>query len=147
MTWPGVVFTVGLLLLAGAAALDLVAGVRWRRLVSVPYLLGAAGSVGLAVTGGAALAERPVYSVVRGVPRASWLSGGWPGGSWLDGWPAAGSWRIDGSPGTGFAALGLGADKLSGLFLVIAFAAAAAVSLAFASWAARRRFRRASIPA
>ena len=32
---------------------------------------------------------------------------------------------------------GLGADRLSGLFLVITFAAAAAVSLAFASWAAR----------
>jgi hydrogenase-4 component B len=137
VTWPGLVFTAGLLLLAGAAALDLVAGVRWRRLVSVPYLLGAAGSVGLAVTGGAALAERPVSSAVRGAARASWLSGGWPGGSWLAGWPAAGSWRVDGIPGTGFAAIGLGADKLSGLFLVIAFAAAAAVSLAFASWAAR----------
>ena len=32
--------------------------------------------------------------------------------------------------------LGLAADRLSGLFLVIAFGAAAAVSLAFASWAA-----------
>ena len=31
--------------------------------------------------------------------------------------------------------LGLAADRLSGLFLVIAFGAAAAVSLAFASWA------------
>ena len=31
---------------------------------------------------------------------------------------------------------GLAADRLSGLFLVVAFAAAAAVSLAFASWAA-----------
>ena len=137
MTWPGPVFSAGLLLLAGAAGLDLVAGVRWRRLVSVPYLLGAAGSVCLAMTGAAALAQRPVYVAGGGFPRANWLSGGWPGASWLNGWPAGGSWRLDGFAGPGFGTLGLGADRLSGLFLVIAFAAAAAVSLAFASWAAR----------
>ena len=125
MTWPGPVFTAGLLLLAGAAGLDLVAGVRWRRLVSAPYLLGAAGSVCLAVTGAAALAQRPVYVAFGGFPRARWLSGS---GSWgLDGWA---NWP-------GFGPLGLGADQLSGLFLVITFVAAAAVSLAFASWAAR----------
>jgi hydrogenase-4 component B len=135
VTWPGAVFTAGLLLLAGAAGLDLVAGVRWRRLVSVPYLLGAAGSVCLAVTGAAALAQRPVYEAGGGLPPpSSWLGSGGPGASLLDGWPGA-SW-LNGAAGPGFSPLGLGADRLSGLFLAITFAAAAAVSLAFASWAA-----------
>jgi hydrogenase-4 component B len=136
VTWPGLVFTAGLLLLAGAAGLDLVAGVRWRRLVSAPYLLGAAGSVCLAVTGAAVLAQRPVYEAGGGLPPpSSWLGSGGPGASLLDGWPGA-SW-LNGAAGPGFSPLGLGADRLSGLFLVITFAAAAAVSLAFAGWAAR----------
>jgi hydrogenase-4 component B len=136
VTWPSAVFTAGLLLLAGAAALDLVAGVRWRRLVSVPYLLGAAGSVGLAVTGAAALAERSVYSAGGGLPPpSSWPGRGGPGAALLDRWPGV-SW-LNGAAGPGFSPLGLGADRLSGLFLVITFTAAAAVSLAFASWAAR----------
>jgi len=136
VTWPGVVFTAGLLLLSGAAALDLVAGVRWRRLVSVPYLLGVVGSVCLVVTGAAALAERPVaYGASGGLPPSSWFGRPGPGASLLGGWPGV-SW-LNGAGGPGFSPLGLAADRLSGLFLVITFTAAAAVSLAFASWAAR----------
>ena len=45
-----------------------------------------------------------------------------------------------GAPGVlGPGTIGLAADQLSGLFLLIAFGAATAVSLAFASWASRAR--------
>jgi hydrogenase-4 component B len=80
----------------------------WRK--GPPYLLGAAGSTCLAVAGGFALAGRTVR-----LPVAGWL-----------GQPVAGQSSAD-----------LSADRLSGLFLVMAFGAAALVSVAFASWASR----------
>jgi len=99
------VFTAGLILLAAAAAVDLAAGARWPRLMSVPYLLGGAGSGCLAAAGAGVLAGQPARLAVSG-----WLGSG---------------------------TLGLVADRLSGLFLLISFVAATGVSLAFASWAAR----------
>jgi hydrogenase-4 component B len=99
------VFAAGLILLATAAAADLGAGARWPRLMSVPYLLGAAGSGCLAAVGAGVLAGHTARLAVSG---------------WL---------------GTG--TLGLVADRLSGLFLLISFVAATGVSLAFANWAAR----------
>jgi hydrogenase-4 component B len=98
----GVVLAAGLGLLAVAGAADLVAGVRWPRLRSGPYLIGAAGSAGLAAAGAGALAGHPARLAVSG-----WLGAG---------------------------TTGLVADRLSGLFLVIALGAAVPVSLAFASW-------------
>jgi hydrogenase-4 component B len=108
----GAVLAAGLILLALAAALDLATGTRrpgWRPL---PYLTGAAASACLLVAGAAAVAGQTV--AIR--------SGGLLGPVWIGRHPAP--------------LPGLTADKLSGLFLVIAFAAAVAVSLAFASWAA-----------
>jgi len=98
-------FGAGLILLAVAAFVDL-AG--WRK--GPPYILGAAGSACLALTGGFALAGRTVR-----LPVAGWLGQPVPGQSSAD----------------------LSADRLSGLFLVMAFGAAALVSVAFASWASR----------
>jgi len=80
----------------------------WRS--GPPYVLGAAGSACLAVAGGFALAGRTVR-----LPVAGWL----------------------GQPVPGQPSAALSADRLSGLFLVMAFGAAALVSVAFASWAAR----------
>jgi hydrogenase-4 component B len=118
VTGFGGVLAAGLILLAVAAAVDLLPGVRLTR--SVPYLIGAAGSGCLLAAGAAALAGRSV--VLRSGGVLGQVAVGGPGGT--------GRARV-------FApALGLAADKLSGLFLVIAFAAAFAVSLAFASWAA-----------
>jgi formate hydrogenlyase subunit 3/multisubunit Na+/H+ antiporter MnhD subunit len=131
VTGLSAVFTAGLALLAAAAAVDLAAGVRWPRLLTVPYLLGAAGSVCLAVTGAGALAGHPARLGVGG----GWLGAGWLGGGRFGvGW-LGGGWA--GAAPLGRGTLGLAADKLSGLFLVIAFVAAAGVSLAFANWAAR----------
>jgi hydrogenase-4 component B len=96
-------FAAGLLLLAAAAAWDVVLGASRTRLLPVPYLLGAVASACLAAAGGAALAGQVVALPARGLL----------------------------GPGTVRPA----ADPLSGLFLVIAFGAAAAVSLALASWA------------
>ncbi len=111
MTGFGAVLVAGLALLAVAAAVDVVAGPRYLRWRPVPYLSGAAGSVCLLVAGAAAVAGQSV--TVR--------SGGLLGAVAI---------------GRGFTVVpGLSADRLSGLFLVIAFAAAFAVSLAFASWA------------
>jgi hydrogenase-4 component B len=99
----------GLLLFAAAAAAGLVSPVpSWAR--GAPYGLGAAGSACLAVAGAFALAGR-----TAGLNVAGWL----------------------GDPLPGQQALGLAADRLSGLFLVMAFGAAVPVSVAFASWAAR----------
>jgi hydrogenase-4 component B len=95
----------GLALLAAAAVVDLVVGVRRHGLAALPYLTGAAGSVCLVVGGAGALAGHPAKV-----------------------WPA-------GVLGSGTA--GLSADRLSGLFLVIAFGAAAWVSVGFADWARR----------
>jgi hydrogenase-4 component B len=114
VTGFGWVLAAGLILLALAAAADLLAGPRapgWR---PVPYLAGTAGSACLLAAGAAALAGRGV--ALR------------PGG--LLGPLAAGGRSLFVPAGA------LAADRLSGLFLVIAFAAATPVSLAFASWAA-----------
>jgi hydrogenase-4 component B len=105
------VFAAGLILLAAAAAADLGAGARWPRLMSVPYLLGAAGSGCLAAAGA---------SVLAGGQAARLAVGGWLGSGPLS-----------------TQTQGLVADRLSALFLLISFAAATGVSLAFANWAAR----------
>ncbi|HUC25494.1 MAG TPA: proton-conducting transporter membrane subunit, partial [Streptosporangiaceae bacterium] len=114
VTGFGGVLAAGLILLALAAGADLVAGVRWPAWCRVPYLLGAAGSVCLLVAGAAAAAGRDVA-----IQSGAVLGGVAAGGHHL------------------FSVVsGLTADRLSGLFLIIAFGAAAPVSLAFASWAA-----------
>ena len=102
-------FAAGLILLAVAGASGLVVTAPgWPR--GVPYAAGAAGAACLAVAGGFALAGRMVVLNVAG---------------WL------------GDPLPGQQALGLAADRLSGLFLVMALGAAVPVSVAFANWAAR----------
>ncbi len=114
MTAFGGVLAAGLILLALAAGTDLLAGTRrqaWRR---VPYLLGTAGSACLLVAGAGAVAGRAV--AIRSAA-------------------VLGSVAV-GGPHLFSAVSGLAADRLSGLFLVIAFGAAAAVSLGFVSWAA-----------
>ena len=103
------VLAAGFILLAVAAVSGLVITAPGRPR-GVPYVAGAAGAGCLAVAGGFALAGRAVTLNVAG---------------WL------------GDPLPGQQALGLAADQLSGLFLVMAFGAAAGVSVAFASWAAR----------
>ncbi len=106
-------FAAGLILLAVAAAADLVGGRIARFMGSGPlYLLGAAGSACLAVLGGFALTGRSVQLAVGG-----WLGQAVPGQQ----------------------TEGLAADRLSGLFLALAFGAAVPVSVAFASWAASPR--------
>jgi hydrogenase-4 component B len=101
----------GLLLLAAGAAADLLLGVTRPRLRPAPYLLGTAASAALAVAGAGALAGRPVTLRLSGV--------------------------LGLGPVGGLSTLNPAADRLSGLFLVIAFGAAVPVSLAFADWAAR----------
>jgi hydrogenase-4 component B len=103
------VFGAGLILLALAAAADFLGGRVMR--AGPLYLLGAAGSGCLAVAGGFALTGRSVTLDVAG---------------WL------------GDPIPGQRAAGLAADRLSGLFLAMAFGAALPVSVAFASWAWRQ---------
>jgi hydrogenase-4 component B len=79
----------------------------------IPYLLCAAGAVCLVVVGSAAVAGRGV---------------------------ALNLGNVLGFAGTGLRGLGqttLGADRLSGLFLIIAFGAAVPVSLGALSWAGR----------
>ena len=105
MNGLGAVLAAGLAGLAAAGVTDVIAGVRWARLRSVPYLAGTAGAACLTVAGAGAVAGHP----------ARLGAGGWLG------------------PGT----TGLSADRLSGLFLLLAFGAAVPVSLAFASWAVR----------
>jgi formate hydrogenlyase subunit 3/multisubunit Na+/H+ antiporter MnhD subunit len=110
VTASGAVLAAGLGVLAVAGLVDLAAGARWPRLRRLPYLAGAAGAVCLAVAGAGALAGHPARLTAAGRTGAGWLGAG---------------------------TAGLAADRLSGLFLVIVFGAAAAVSLAFAGWAAR----------
>jgi len=105
-------FAAGLILLAVAAAADFLGGQVMR--AGPLYLLGAAGSGCLATAGGFALTGRLVTLNVAG---------------WL------------GDPVPGQRAAGLAADRLSGLFLVMAFGAALPVSVAFASWARRQGAR------
>ncbi|HEY1914449.1 MAG TPA: proton-conducting transporter membrane subunit [Streptosporangiaceae bacterium] len=101
-------FGAGLVLLAVAAAAGLIATrPGWAR--GVPYLIGAAAAACLATAGGFALDGRTVRL----------NTGGWLG-------------HVDGSAPVP----GLGVDKLSGMFLVLALGAAVPVSVAFASWAA-----------
>ena len=95
-----------LLLLAALAGLVITAP-GWRR--GLPYALGAAGTAVLAVAGALALAGRAVTLNAAG---------------------------LLGDPLPGQQALGLAADRLSGLFLLMALGAAVPVSVAFASWAA-----------
>jgi hydrogenase-4 component B len=103
------VFAAGLILLAFAAATGIATtGSGWLR--SVPYAIGAAGAACLAVVGGFAVDGRAVTLNISG---------------WL------------GDPLPGRPTLGLGADRLSGLFLLLALGAAVPVSVAFADWAAR----------
>jgi formate hydrogenlyase subunit 3/multisubunit Na+/H+ antiporter MnhD subunit len=110
-------FAAGLLLLcaaglAGVARPGRITDAGRRLLVALPYLLGCAGSGCLTVVGGAALAGRRCVLDLG---------------------------DLLGFRGTGLGGLGhtvLAVDRLSGLFMVIAFGAAAAVSLGFASWAA-----------
>jgi hydrogenase-4 component B len=109
-------FAAGLILLAAAAAADLVGGGVARFMGAGPlYLLGAAGSACLAVLGGFALTGRSVQLGVGG-----WLGQAVPGQQ----------------------TAGLAADQLSGLFLAMAFGAAVPVSVAFASWARQNTRRR-----
>ena len=102
----------GLILLAVAAAADLLGVPRpgRGRISGLPYLLGAVAAGCLAVAGGTALAGTTV---------------------------TLGTGHLLGQVLPGQDALGLSADRLSGLFLVIALGAAVPVSVAFASWAAR----------
>jgi hydrogenase-4 component B len=105
-------FAAGLILLALAAAADFLGGRAMRVLGSGPlYLIGAAGSGCLAATGGFALAGRMVT-----LNAAGWL----------------------GDPIPGQRAASLTVDRLSGLFLAMAFGAALPISVAFASWAWRQ---------
>jgi hydrogenase-4 component B len=99
----------GLILLAVAAVSGLVITGPGRRR-GMPYAAGAAGAACVAAAGGFALAGRTV-----GLDVAGWL----------------------GDPLPGQQALGLTADRMSGMFLVMAFGAAVPVSVAFANWAAR----------
>jgi hydrogenase-4 component B len=101
-------FAAGLILLAVAAAAGLIPA-KPGRARGAPYLAGAAGAACLAVAGGFALDGRTVRLNVAG---------------WL------------GDPVPGQQALGLTADRMSGMFLVMALGAAVPVSVAFASWAA-----------
>jgi len=103
------VFGAGLILLALAAAADFLGGRVMR--AGPLYLLGAAGAGCLAATGGFALTGRLVTLDVAG---------------WL------------GDPLPGQRAAVLAADRLSGLFLAMAFGAAVPISVAFASWAWRQ---------
>ncbi len=97
-------FAAGLILLAVAAATDLVGGRIARFMGSGPlYLLGAAGSACLAVLGGFALTGRSVQLGVGG-----WLGQAVPGQQ----------------------TAGLAADRLSGMFLALAFGTAVPVSVA-----------------
>ena len=101
-------FAAGLILLAVAAAVGLIPA-KPGGARGAPYLAGAGGAACLAVAGGFALDGRTVQLNVAG---------------WL------------GDPVPGQQALGLTADRMSGMFLVMALGAAVPVSVAFASWAA-----------
>ena len=103
MTGFSAVLVAGLALLAAAATFDLVAGAQHRLIAPLPYLIGAAGSVCLAIGGAGALSGHHVTAWSAGV--------------------------------LGSGTVGLAADRLSGLFLLIAFGAAAWVSVGFANWA------------
>jgi hydrogenase-4 component B len=102
-------FATGLIMLAVAAAAGLIL-TRPGWAPGLPYAVGAAGAAFLAAAGGFALAGRAVRLNVAG---------------WL------------GDPVPGQQALGLAADQLSGMFLLMALGAAVPVSVVFASWAVK----------
>jgi hydrogenase-4 component B len=105
------VFVTGLALLAAVAAADLARASRWT------YLAGAAASACLLAAGAGALAGHSRTIDLGDIVGA-------------------------GSPGAGSAGIGsatLVADRLSGLFLVLAFGAAVPISLALAAWTPGRR--------
>jgi hydrogenase-4 component B len=113
MTGYGLFLAAGLIVLGLGGAWDLLPGGRWRAGRPVPYAAGAIGSGCLLVAGAAAVAGRGVRVSCGGLLGSVWVSG------------------------RSFTPVpGLRADRLSGLFLLVAFGAAIAVSLAFASWAA-----------
>jgi hydrogenase-4 component B len=102
-------FGAGLILLAVAAVAGLIiTKPGWAR--GAPYAIGAAASACLAIAGGFALGGRAVRL----------NTGGWLG-------HVVGPAPVP----------GLAADKLSGMFLVLALGAAVPVSIVLASWAAR----------
>jgi hydrogenase-4 component B len=112
MMW---LLAIALLALLGAGLIDLVAGVRYAMPRSVPYLVAAAASVLLVVVGAVGISGAGVR-----------LS--------LD--STLGSGAL-GSGALGFGTTALAVDRLSGLFLVISFAAAVPVSLVCAAWVSR----------
>ncbi len=59
MSSLGVVFAAGLAALLAAGLVDLIAGARLDRIRSIPYLIGAAAAVCLAVAGAGAVAGIP----------------------------------------------------------------------------------------
>jgi hydrogenase-4 component B len=127
VTGFGAVLAAGLILLAVAAATDLLPGTAWRVWRAAAYLTGTAASVCLLVAGAAAVAGRTVTLGTGGVLGTVAVGSGSGHAARAGG---------AGGPASAFITVpGLAADRLSGLFLVIAFAAAVAVSLGFASWA------------
>jgi hydrogenase-4 component B len=98
-------------------------------LASALCLLAAAGTVDLAV--GARRARWRTVPYLAGVVASGCLVVA--GAGTLAGHPA----RLTVAGWLGAGTAGLVADRLSGLFLIITFAAAVPVSLAFAGWAAR----------
>lgn len=127
MTGFGAVLAAGLILLAVAAATDLLPGTARRAWRAAAYLTGTAASACLLVAGAAAVAGRTVTLGSGGVLGTVAVGSG-----------SGHAARAAGARGSASAFVtvpGLAADRLSGLFLVIAFAAAVAVSLGFASWA------------
>jgi hydrogenase-4 component B len=112
MTGYGDLLAAGLIVLALAGAGDLVLGARRQAWRPVPYVAGAIGSGCLLVPGAAAVAGRDVRVTCGGLLGSVWVG-----------------------PHSLSPVLGLRADRLSGLFILIAFGAAVPVSLAFASWA------------
>jgi hydrogenase-4 component B len=139
MTGFGAVLAAGLILLVLAAVADLLAGVPQSPWRLVPYLIGTVGSACLLVTGAAAVAGQRVALSSGGllgtVAAGTGATGTVTTRTGALGTAAVGSGR--GGAGPVFSTVpGLAADRLSGLFLVIAFAATTAVSLAFVSWAA-----------
>jgi len=132
----GAVLAAGLILLALSAAVDLLAGVSrpsWRQ---VPYLVGGGGSACLLVAGAAAIAGRTVALRSAGLLGTVAISSG---RTTMGGRAVTAAAGASGHVPVFSDLAGLAADRLSGLFLVIAFGAAVAVSLAFASWARSER--------
>jgi formate hydrogenlyase subunit 3/multisubunit Na+/H+ antiporter MnhD subunit len=104
------VLATALLALLGAGLLELIIGVRRASVRCLPYLIAAAASVLLVVVGAGG---------IRGTQTRLALD------------------SLLGRGILGFGPIALSVDRLSGLFLVISFAVAAAVELVCAAWATR----------